>query len=719
MPDRLLESVGLLTVLTALAVFLTTNYSLIAWSDPATWYAFGRDFTSEFASRGLAYGFPLYLFGSIAAVGPFYAFLANIPLLLVVAALVYGFGRRHDPGGRDVANLTGAVSVALWIGLNPQMLLLLTNPYRDVLAHVLALLAILLFIDFHRGRRSAWRVAASGACLAFACSARETSLLTMVPFFTYAVATKLEDRSLALWRPFTMFAGAFALASVPLLVQNYLVSGDPFLPAQAAGDFAVTGDRVPGFSPAEFATTFPLQLHFLGEHYGFTVASLMAVGLAASLRYHIRVALYISVPALITYGLFYGLITFPGFNRVAPRYLFALDFFALPLAAVGVASLASVALGAMRDSPARWRAWRGVVSLAFLAGALAPFAASRGGPPRLRLEHARLLRDDLLTLIPPKSTIIGDRIATGLASCFVGDRYNVELSLRSEEARDRVAGFGAVVSLTHDPAIRRFLSSKFDLRPLGEFSGRRHGLRLSVDRLAPWSQLESSTRLRPEGPGPWILTVDVGFLSQDERAFAEVSLDDTPIDASPGDRVNFYWLSVEEGVGEIRVRLLSDRPVASDLPARLLPASAPLRLDFDKSMTTAHLPRFHDLTFVGRYQRFAAIKGRTLVDIPTLAPEGRVFHVRAWLGSTAERAGERFDVTVAGAGETLYSGSIVSRDPRGRPESVSYPIAFELDGHAVSGRNTRLSWQVEEPPVSAGPQPTLYLLAIEVERMAP
>ena len=77
-PARRLEVIGLLVVLAALAAQLVTAGSLMPYSDPANWFAFGRNFTEQFGDKRLAYGFPLLVAVAIQVVGPFYAFLINV-----------------------------------------------------------------------------------------------------------------------------------------------------------------------------------------------------------------------------------------------------------------------------------------------------------------------------------------------------------------------------------------------------------------------------------------------------------------------------------------------------------------------------------------------------------------------------------------------------------------------------------------------------------------
>ncbi len=45
---RALEIAGLLAVLAALAAYLLTARSIIPYSDPASWFVFGRNFSEQF-----------------------------------------------------------------------------------------------------------------------------------------------------------------------------------------------------------------------------------------------------------------------------------------------------------------------------------------------------------------------------------------------------------------------------------------------------------------------------------------------------------------------------------------------------------------------------------------------------------------------------------------------------------------------------------------------
>ncbi len=226
-PARTLEITGLLLVLAALAAYLLTARSIMPYSDPANWFVFGRNFTEQFGHKRLAYGFPLVVAAAIQVAGPFYAFLVNVPLLLLLTLLVHAFTRRLIPAELPraalVAPFGAAFAVLLFIQHNGRMLAKLANPYRDPLSHVLLLLACLLLVGFRRGpARSLAPVVAAGLLMAYACSTRETAVLMLLPLFLFATASKLEDRALPYAKPLLAFGLAFALGCIPLLVENQL-----------------------------------------------------------------------------------------------------------------------------------------------------------------------------------------------------------------------------------------------------------------------------------------------------------------------------------------------------------------------------------------------------------------------------------------------------------------------------------------------------------------
>jgi len=398
--------IGCLTlVVAALAVSLPGSYSLITHSDPAYWYHFGRTFFESFSSTKLAYGFPLLVALAVEIAGPVNAFLVNVPILLVLVALFYGFARRHvaaaEPAGALWGGVGGAIAVLLLLHLDLPLLRQLTSPYRDPLAHVFVLVACLLLIRGVGSRARGW-AGLSGVALGLAVSARETSVLMLLPFLVFAAAATLRDGHSRFLHATVPLAIGFALGCAPLLLQNALVSGNPFVPGQAAQTYEQTGSITPGVRLSFFRSTFPEVAAHVRDHYGGAAGALVGVGLLVGLARRQRIVLFLSLPALLLYLLFYG-----SYTRAVPRYLFVLDLFALPIAGAGVAALLARATGRLLQG----RECVASRALLVVLCAWAAVAAFRDPPEledRLLLADARDLRAAIADAVPPGSIVLGE-----------------------------------------------------------------------------------------------------------------------------------------------------------------------------------------------------------------------------------------------------------------------------------------------------------------------
>lgn len=75
--ERRLEVLGLLLALLSLAVALALTFAFLWYKDPGRWYYVGRTFGESFATRPLAYGFPLLVFCLTGLVGPVWGYFVN------------------------------------------------------------------------------------------------------------------------------------------------------------------------------------------------------------------------------------------------------------------------------------------------------------------------------------------------------------------------------------------------------------------------------------------------------------------------------------------------------------------------------------------------------------------------------------------------------------------------------------------------------------------
>lgn len=709
------EAAGLLAVLVSLGAYLWKTYSLKAYSDPAQWYYFGRNFSSLFGGSGLAYGFPATVAGAIKVCGPFSAFLINIPLLMLLVAAMYSFAKWHCHSERDdgmkSGMLCGAITVLIFIALNKDMLRYLSSPYRDPLSWLLLLCSCLLLFRFrHRARHSLWLAAGSGACLAAACSVRETSVLMLPPLLLYAVSEKFRDRSVPFWKPLGAVVLVFVLCCIPFLVQNYLRTGDVLIPSQAAKVVAKGGSVVPGIQTRHIGKVFPKTLSFLFQHYGGFLCAAFAVGVVAAIVTKRCIVLCVSAAAVLIYICFYG-----AYTKVVPRYLFVIEMFSVPVMGYGIASIVSAGLAL---SKVRWRRDVRVQvvgsSVVFLAAVLVTLRGWSAPEERFRLPDARKLSSALNATIHVEEDVVSERPLHGFLKCFSHSRsqgmrsFGKRRTLRDPTAVDALMRMvdesesESVRFAYHSQAYAAFMQSEFDLVDDCAFVTEEYGLggligeeTFHVSRIVPWSKTTSQKSVVVEGAGAYTLAVDVGRLSKLKREFVSVSVNGRVVDKAPLDGFNYYHVVVTGMQERVSVALASDAPVPDGFSVCLMPSEAPIVMKLKGDAILPYRSRFSKEFCGNPGDRYPEIKdvGQTLV--PTMAGQNVLFLVAA----DVTRAGSAGDcsVSVGLDGRQLFHGPL---GPGWRQ------VSFPLPGRLVTGNNTRLEWKLESQ-ADSGP---MYLV---------
>lgn len=723
-----IEVAGVVLVLMGLAVHLVTTYSLKAYSDPAGWYSFGRNFPSGLGSVKLAYGFPLVLAIAIKAVGPFYAFLINVPILLLLVVLLYFFARRHGTslgGGNDMFGmLCGAGSVLIFLALNKGMLRYLSSPYRDPLSFVLILCSCLLLVRYRcDSRHPLWLAPCSALALGMACSIRETSVLMLLPLFFYAVSEKLLDKNLPFWKPMLLFACAFALACVPLAWQNLATTGSVAVPAQAARAAAKTGTIVPGIEVRHLSDIMPRTVAYLGSHYGILVWLLAAVGTVAALLSKNMLVLCLVLPAGTIYFLFYA-----SYLKVVHRYLFVIDLFVAPLAGLGGAVILKCALKLFfrNEKFKKTASIVGFCTLILIATVVASWG-SFGSGERFRLSDARKLHDNMQTVLRPGAYVLAERPLHGIIKCFSEANVKALLYLGNSRMlrdpgvmsrlKESVAENEIVYSVHYSEFYKNFIRKEFDLVPIREFSATEYGLAeqlrgtdtFFLQQIVPWSGTSSEKLISVDTPGKYVLRLDVGHLSKSPRSYTRVMLGASLLDESPMDNVNYYSVDVEETPWSATVRIESDGLVPADMSVGMHKMSEPITMNFQEDSVLNHLNRLSP-TFVSIWKRkYPGITESGYVIVPTVARDSAVFVFSAEvvLGAPAGR-GKQLLVTES-RGKPLFKGQVGESWQR---------ISFVADESAVTNINTRLMWRIEG--AGDGEKPTcMFLKWLTVTRVEP
>ena len=399
-------------VLACFLVLALGSYSIKAHSDCHNWLLFASDFAREFTRSRWPWGFPLFLRGALSLVGPCWVFLANLPVMIALFAVVSCAGLlfRRDGDSRVPAAWAFLSTWIVVLSTDAGSFVRYLNPYRDPLSYVLIFASLVLFVRALAAtapRHRVWGTASAGALLGLACSVREPSILMLGPMALYGILAwragrrkaaassgALPDRPIPFWTTVLAFAAGMVVALVPLLVQTYLTTHQVFVPPQAS----LESNVVPG---ANFKAEIFLQVGGNAWRH-FTRAEpclllLAAAGLVAAAIRRDRFALALVVPAVAVYVLFYSF-----YWTFIVRYFYIAILFLVLLAGYALAAL----LGAVSRIPRHGRllAWLLLAAAAGLSGA--KILSERARVPVHQVPQARAMAAAWNAVCPADAAIV-------------------------------------------------------------------------------------------------------------------------------------------------------------------------------------------------------------------------------------------------------------------------------------------------------------------------
>lgn len=702
------EYAALLAVAVIVFLFLRSHYRVNAGSDPGIWYLTGINLPEMFSTTKRAYFFPLLVWVAAKLTDPTLAFLVNIPVVLALVLVLALFARRATSGGGAAPTFAALAVVPLLFWTNADMLLNLCCPFRDALSHLLLFAALLLLADFRRdASHRLWRIMGCGALFALAVSTRETAAILIPAIALYAIIVKLRDRGVPFVKPALALTAAGAVFAVPLLVQNYLVAGNPFVPGQTTMPSAIKGVSVAGISVYFARETLPQVLMNLGERLSWPVMGAAVFGLVAFARKQGAAERFclLAVPALLHIA-FYGC-----YVRVVSRYLFIVDLFVIVLAATGIGALLAAALSWRVFEAHRSRAEL-LLTIAFVAGIAAQLSAIPVPHPRFTLEKLRAFQRHLDANLPADACLLGERP--------LGD-YLRALAPRPAEVVDFITPKASMLDPAWDDELRRLhtahpflfyagrsdsfelahVRTELDAEYFATVPGGKLGMGAAVGgdfdlfRLHRWTALQTETNAVPPAADELFVIVNVGRLSSYKgRTRSEVSINGRIVDRAPRDENNVYFVRREHGEERIRVALHSDQPVPQNLRVFIQPASQPLVLTYKGPELIANGHRLSDdFKVMPRNHLVPATYTQTgTLDLPTPTDTEAGFDVTLDVGLSAINTSfdRCMEVRVMADARELV---------RSRVRDTGYtPLRFHIGPDLATSHTTRITFQINLVP---------------------
>ncbi len=587
---------GLLIVL-PLWVVLVRNYYVRAFSDPYNWLMYARHFADEVGTARWPYGYALFLRLLLPVTGPYYIFLSNIPLLMLLFLLVGALAHRLVPGPMDlrVAVPAALAAFAFAASADVRSLIHYANPYRDPLSLVLLFWASWWFVRAVQGREVR-RMFAAGALWGLACSVREPSILMGGPFFLYGVfAWHVAAGRKRQWQAAGLFGVGFVLALTPLLLQTYLATAQVIVSPQAAAE----GRVVPGahFSLAIWLLNVPSMSAFYWRHLAPLVV-LATLGLVWGVVHRHKEIIWLVVPAVLVYAMFYLF-----YWTFVTRYFYVVTLWLCVLAGYGL------------HHTSRWlfcrlpEAWRGgAVKLAVLA--LVVFCWTAYGRARFagdgfRIPDARAFAADIQAALPANAVVLAPRHLCE-AIHLLGERRSYPVPIPHDPTADIHAALevhiqqlwadGHPVYTAEIPAPGHPLGQTTPLRQLFELEpilamdpadyrmDRYAAAPFTLHKLHPWTEVRAHLPLEwpdPAEPRWWGLdsTALARLLAVD--AAVELAVDHAPWPPEKWQAHSSFMGRLPEEPGAPNVRWQATRPVPRTVPVFTGTLAEPIDLWFN------------------------------------------------------------------------------------------------------------------------------------------
>lgn len=605
---------ALVLIIIALGIYLVWSHYIKAYSDPEHWLRRAQWLMAGTpqARRPPVYPAVLGVFLSLA--GPFWVFLSNVPLLLLVAGLSFGLLRRlialESTGDKQdyVALLSGLACVCILVTVKHDVFLELVNPFREALAFSLMLGSFCLSAKYIKDRN--WlTLAFSGILLGLAIGARETIVLVLPVFFLnylYSIAGsgKIPWRNSALAFGFGLFIGL-----LPFLINNAFFSGHFWIPSYASsrftgrqnGSLQVPKDLpIPGMSFSYFFSIGKETWLFFLDNYGWAGMAALLAGVIACLRKRwIRTLLVYALSALI-FSLFYAC-----YHYVKARYLLCVDLFITPLMGIGAATFISGALRvAGHFRPPLYLHARRSLPVVFTAIVVFVLASNAGNTQLLKVWQVKTFLSEIMPHIDKPCVFLSNsahyremlawltqssHAPVGYEMCWhKNKKYGLDKAL-TRVNHSFFAKFNTNNYYFYGSNHPQLLKNVFDFVPVIDFSdltvtpdhyGRK--LRDTLYSVRPWSLTNVTYDITVDNPGTPAIMQSNCFRLWDYpgRTFCKLYVNKELIEPAVTNGVQFHRLAPEifNGKTNATIQIVSDAPLPQSPQLNITPLNKPLEV---------------------------------------------------------------------------------------------------------------------------------------------
>ncbi|NCC51385.1 MAG: hypothetical protein EOM20_09240 [Spartobacteria bacterium] len=624
-PLTVLLGAGLLC---ALAKYLGEHYYIKAYSDPASWLHSGYLFVENFRTLHLPLGYPAYLWAMLRVLDPVLIFLANIPLLIVMALEIGWLAglAAKEAANRTAAPFIGLLAMGFFLIYDPSVLAKLTNLYRDPLAHGLMLLSVIFFIRYLQGDgKRVGLLVASGLLLGFAYCTREPSIIIAAPMGLTGLVVARQKR-MPLWKNILCFGGALLVGCLPVILQGLLSREQLSISPYAAHH----GRMLPGLHLIAFPRTFPSARHYFTTGFkGFLTFAGLA-GLVFALLRRNTIMSCLMAPCALMYFVLYSF-----YWNFFERYFFTVSLFLIPLAAYGVFHVVGLPFHFKRLRPLREPGIGILVTIPIIICGLI-LVKTPSTEPLFQVAQARALQQAIDTATPTNSIILCDRHNLGNTLFALTHRpyVNMDRLLYKQPWTDQAIREQLSLLTTNEtplflladdkPIATEIYQRHMNVHPVVRLRGADYHLddyfgarELTLFRLTPWDRNRTQVELAPPKTPVTILWIDPLAHAGTQTIHAIVN--GHPLPDLYAEGTHYLYHRFDTPAENVRIELRSDGPLPDSFPAGILPVDAPLDINLGFFSYPSHNHVFADYTaeHLAVHPLHLRLSGAGTVHLPT------------------------------------------------------------------------------------------------------
>jgi hypothetical protein len=617
-------------------------------------------------------GYPLFLAMFIGAGGIFAPIFANTLVYILLFLSIYGLTNQIfiNHSYRGYISLTAILLFFLviradYLTLGPHSAKSFLQPFRDPLSFLFVTSGYYFFLKFTNKQRIIFLMV-STLLIGFACTVRETSVISAVPLGLLFIAKYFKEKQIKFIRHGLLAILFFIVGVSPLLVQNKINTGRFYYSTQMLWEDVKQAEDVravdkensgknfmPGIHYKNFPRTSKEILRTLYKQYKIICLLLLLSGIYFG-RKSLEIK-YLAVPFIILYFLFFG-----SYNKNQWRYIAVIHMMVVPVISLGAIEFCKLI---------KLKRFLSIGMFFFFIFVI--YSMLINAPDKLfQVDQARRFKVDFEESVPADSAVIAERRMRSIIDYFttahafrpddfVRPRYGVTLKSGIESMLDTLPGVYYFDNedldeelqhrFNHTPVTRQMILEHFNLVPERHFHGANYNLEYmfgkefcTLSKIERWKDRTVVFDIEIAEPKDSVLIINARELwgGNVDRNYAHLYLNEEMIGDSISNGINYVFLSKSMLQDEGRsFTMISDAPLPGNMEPQVLNMYDDVEVDFGIASVPLDIHHISREGLVSGYKSnpsFRRIVSGARVEIPTIRCPGSTIMLVCRMGLETE-----------------------------------------------------------------------------------